>query len=74
MHEHLHQIISAVVSKTENPDDKFHETSLANGIFLQNGFPIKDSYLQSTKKYYDSVAKNVDFRGKPQESTNVINR
>ena len=75
VHEQLNAIITKLSSKKDaDPRDKFHELILANAVFLQDGFPVKNTYLESAKKYYGSVAKSVDFVGKSQESTDLINR
>ena len=69
VHENLHSVISKLVKNKDKYDRQFYEIILANGIFVRKGFPIKDTYLAAAKKYYDSLAKNLDFVEKSQEST-----
>jgi serine protease inhibitor len=46
---------------------------LANGLFVQKNHPIRDTYIQSLKKYYAANATNVDFAAHADRATEVIN-
>ena len=41
--------------------DKKTTLSLADAIFVDNGWPLKDSYIADVVKYYDAAVSNLDF-------------
>lgn len=46
---------------------------MANGIFVQQDFLIRDEYKEVVENVYKSQIKSLDFRGEPQKSTKFIN-
>lgn len=46
---------------------------MANGIFIQRDFTIRDEYREVVQKEYGSEIQELDFRGSPQQSAKTIN-
>lgn len=53
--------------------DKKTTINLANAIFVDDGWPLKDSYVSSVGKTYSAKIANLDF-SKGEASAKVINR
>jgi serpin B len=47
------------------------QLSIANSLWLREGFPFKPEFLQTTEKYYQAKATNLDFKN--PNSTKIIN-
>lgn len=47
--------------------------NIANGIFVQKSYPIKDTYTKEMQKSYASEIRNVDFSSGSQ-ATDTINK
>lgn len=62
-------------SKKENETDCIYEdVSIANGVFLDKGYPLVSSYAQGLQSHYSGAVENVDFANQPVEATNTINK
>jgi len=48
-------------------------SSVANSIWVQEGFPINKSYVELLEKYYYAEAKYVDFVHNPSHAVRMIN-
>jgi len=73
----VHSALSEIVAKIEAKVNKyvtFTETVFANGLFVQNGLQIKESYEQNAKKYYNAEPTNVNFAEQPQQALDTINK
>ncbi|XP_065225785.1 serpin A3-6-like [Planococcus citri] len=53
---------------------KVCDLNLANGIFVQKGIKLKQSYVEDAQTYYESEIVNVDFVNKSKEATDIINK
>ena len=47
--------------------------SVARRLYIQNNFKVAPKFIEKTKKYYNSDAKNIDFK-RSEETRNTINR
>lgn len=68
--------MNAVCSKLISGASKIDastEISIANGLFLDKPFPIKDDYITSMKQTYGAEVKNLDFNDK-QTALKEVNR
>lgn len=50
------------------------QISVANGIFFQNGYSIRDDYRSAMESAYKAHLQRLDFANKPELSTKYINR
>jgi serpin B len=46
---------------------------LANGLFLQQGFSVKPTFVSGLQRHFGTVLESIDFRGDPTGSLNTIN-
>ncbi len=56
-----------------NSENNDYELQTANALWLQEGYPVKDTYIFNVKKYYDGEVTNLDFVRKPDDSRDTIN-
>lgn len=71
MHKNLGEIFSSIVFNWTSE----LESVMANSMFLQKDFQIKDEYLQKLKAYYNgSLVDRVDFVGAEVSARNKINK
>jgi serpin B len=74
IHESFSRIAEKMQNKSKDPYDVTTETIMANGIFVQKKFPIREEYIQLMKKYYNNGnVTNLDFAGHSKEATDTIN-
>lgn len=66
MHENLSELIKRL-QNTENGN-----VTVANGMFLQNGYELKDSFKQQLQSYYNNRIVDLDFNS--DEATDIVNR
>ncbi|XP_067006409.2 ipis-1 isoform X3 [Anabrus simplex] len=66
------QGFKALFQSLQNTDNVTLE--IANKIYVQHGFSIKDEYRQSTEQYFMSVAEEVDIAGDAENVRLSINR
>lgn len=62
---------------TRRPDSNLQSNqriSIANGIFLQNGYSIRPDYINAIHSTYKSELQRLDFQHKSELSTRYINR
>lgn len=50
-----------------------HVLSVANGIFVQQDFSIRDEFKEVVQNVYRSEIQSLDFRGSPEKSAKIIN-
>ena len=48
--------------------------SVANGIFVQEGKPLKESFTKTLNDAYDASAQKVDYRRHPKDAGKIINQ
>jgi serpin B len=61
-------------TRAKEADWKPFELAMANGLFLQKGYPFKKEFLALNKKYYGSEFAELDFKKKTKESLAHINK
>jgi serine protease inhibitor len=60
------------LSRLLKPDDKSITVHMANGLWVQQGFPLKPDFLRALLSYYETRTETVDFL-KPEAAANAIN-
>jgi len=58
---------------TINMGDGKSNLSTANALWVQYGYPLYESFLNATTKYYDANVSNVDTGGDPEGARAIIN-
>jgi serpin B len=59
--------------------DKFNEKeagymlSTANALWVEKEYPLLNNFASTIERYYHGTAKNVDFKGAPEETRLIIN-
>ncbi len=48
--------------------------TIANGLWVKEGFQLLEEYRQSVAEYFDAAVENLDFSGDPEGSRQTINR
>ena len=67
------QSLLQLTKELSKPYNKGNDTiSVANRLYIQNDFKIAPKFIEQTRKYYASDAKNIDFR-RSEETRNTIN-
>ena len=60
------------LSRLLNPADKSITVHMANGLWVQQGFPLKPDFLRALLTHYDARTETVDFL-KPEATADTIN-
>lgn len=60
------------LSRLLNPANKSITVHMANGLWVQQGFPVKPDFLRVLLTYYDARTETVDFL-KPEATADAIN-
>jgi len=60
------------LSRLLKPADESITTHMANGLWVQQGFPLKPDFLRALLSYYETRTETVDFL-KPEAAANAIN-
>jgi serpin B len=63
---------SRALSRLLKPDDKSITVHMANGLWVQQGFPLKPDFLRALLSYYETRTETVDFL-KPEATADAIN-
>lgn len=53
--------------------DELSPFAVANGIFIQRDFSIRDEFREVVENIYRSEIRSLDFRGAPKQSAMAIN-
>ncbi|XP_069693860.1 leukocyte elastase inhibitor-like [Periplaneta americana] len=74
--DELHYYFGKLVKRIDIRHTSSNSTyaALANGIFVQEGYPIKPQFEKVSKEMYDGEVKNLDFISHSKEAKDVINR
>lgn len=57
----------------KNDNETVHKITIANGLFVQNGFSIRPDYKNAVTDVYQSKMKNLDFLNDGYKSAKYIN-
>ena len=60
------------LSRLLKPDDKSITVHMANGLWVQQGFPLKPDFLRALLTHYETRTETVDF-GNAEATANAIN-
>ncbi|XP_014607361.1 PREDICTED: serpin B3-like isoform X3 [Polistes canadensis] len=72
--ELVHQIFGLLMSVIhQSVSGSARTTNIANGIFVQNGFPIRSEFKTISENVYKSEVENLDFQLKGNEAKDKIN-
>jgi serine protease inhibitor len=63
---------SRALSRLLKPDDKSITVHMANGLWVQQGFPLKPDFLRALLTHYETRTETVDFRN-AEAAANAIN-
>jgi serine protease inhibitor len=63
---------SRALARLLKPDDKSITVHMANGLWVQQGFPLKPDFLRALLTHYETRTETVDFRN-AEAATNAIN-
>lgn len=77
-HQRPHDYWSMHRPPTRKPDSNLQQSnqhiSIANGIFVQNGYSIRQDFIDGIQSTYKSTVQRLDFQHKSELSTRYINR
>ena len=63
---------SRALARLLKPDDKSITVHMANGLWVQQGFPLKPDFLRALLTHYETRTETVDFRD-AEAAANAIN-
>jgi len=69
----LQRAIAAEQTEAAQGHPKAPTLTLANGLFLQRGFPVKPAFTSGLQRHFDATPETVDFLGDPTGALNTIN-
>ena len=69
IHYHFGKFIKKIEEYADTPI-----VTMAGGIFVQDGFPIKERFTNLSKGTYESEVLNLDFTGHSSEARDIINK
>jgi serine protease inhibitor len=72
LHYHFGRFIKKIEDYPSAPKSTY--IALAEGVFVQDGFPIKERFANMSKDYYFNEVLNLDFAGHSNEARNIINK
>lgn len=70
---HRRPMVSNHINRNRDPRS-LQRISVANGIFLQNGYSIRPDYRDAIQSTYKSTLQQLDFLNNADLSTKFINR
>jgi serpin B len=70
----LHPALADLVDKIHSEQGNGYELAIANALWIQKGFDLQPSFLDTTKQHYDAGAREVDFVGDPETARNTANQ
>lgn len=68
IHYHFGKFIKKIEEYADTP-----MVTMAGGIFVQDGFPLKERFTNLSKGTYESEVLNLDFTGHSSEARDIIN-
>ncbi len=64
--------VSQVNSELSNPSQQY-KLNVANALWIQNDYPVLQSYTDTLKQYYAANATNLDLKNDSENSRKIIN-
>lgn len=73
--QRVHEQLSRLFTKLEKTSgfDLNNEMKFASAIFVQNNYPIRSVYKQTSEALYKSEVLNLDFKTNPENAQKIIN-
>lgn len=62
-----------ILNNITNTDTTQLKLSIANACWVQENYPIKETFRKNISTYYSAEINSLDFIKKPSESSNIIN-
>lgn len=72
VHEELGRLLDMLEDKRVTQEGT--SVSIAKGLFLQQGFPVNESFVNRTIDLYHSEVSQVDFQSNPREAMAAVNK
>ena len=69
----VHALFRATLASLNAPHGRY-TLNLANGVFVDTGFTLRQSYRSVLSKCYSASSSVLDFSGNPTEAANYISR
>ncbi|MCD6336620.1 MAG: serpin family protein, partial [Candidatus Marinimicrobia bacterium] len=69
----FHSQYGAMIDSLSSKKGQDFEMNIANAIWVQDQFKLKDYYVETVKKNYNSEVRSMDFVGQPEASRDTIN-
>lgn len=73
-HQTVWKIQRTPLNKFNEEAQASQQISVANGLFYQNGYSIRQDFRSAMESAYKSTLQRLDFANKPELSTKFINR
>lgn len=73
-HQTVWKIQRTPLNKFNEEAQASQQISVANGLFYQNGYSIRQDFRSAMESVYKSTLQRLDFANKPELSTKFINR
>lgn len=64
---------TGLLTATQPGKEAPFELTMAQAVWLQQGYPVLPAYVQKVEKDYDAVARNLDFVTQPDAARETIN-
>ncbi len=68
LRENINWFLENFGNHTEN-----YTLKIANSLWVQEGFPVKERYIEILKEFYYAYFQLLDFRGAPEKARDIIN-
>lgn len=72
----VHEQFGRLIQKVEDTPGVLagNQVHFAQGLFIQNKYPVRQLYQDTVQQLYDSEIFHVDFEGRPGEAQKAINQ
>ena len=70
LHDHEREFLFAL----QESNTKGNELAAANRLFVQKDFPLKQGFVEGTKKFYDAEIASVDYQKDAEGATREVNK
>lgn len=71
IHEHIGELLRGL--QDNSVLDTNVRVNFASAVFIQDGYPVRPIYKQTSENIYRSDITNIDFRNNPRGAQNIIN-
>lgn len=74
VHHEFGRLLNKINEKKSSYETESRNLSYANGLFLQNNYPIRQQYENIVRSVYKSDLVQVDFQYDAEEAKETINK